>query len=253
MKKINIVIPMAGAGKRFKDAGYRDPKPFIDVFSKPMIQWVIENLNSMNRQINFIFVCNKEHLDQYNFEKLLYVLSTEYSFEYKILSIDYLTEGALCTCLQARNIIDSEDELLIANSDQYLDMTFYDFIKIIDNYKNDGAIISFISNNPKWSFVKVNDEGYVTQVKEKEVISDIATCGIYYFKKGSEFIKAADDIIHKNIRVNNEFYVAPVYNELIHGMNKKILNYMIPVQVMWGLGIPEDLKKFIIYWEDKRD
>jgi len=252
MKKINIVIPMAGAGKRFKDAGYKDPKPFISVFDKPMIQWVIENLNSINKQINFIFICNKDHLEEYNFDNLLFKLSEEYLFTYKILPIDYLTEGALCSVLQSRNLIDNEDELLIANSDQYLDTTFYDFMSVVDNYKNDGAIISFISDNPKWSFVKVNDEGYVTQVKEKEVISNIATIGIYFYKKGSDFIKAADEIIHKNLRVNNEFYVAPTYNELIHGMGKKIINYMVPVQVMHGLGTPSDLDKFIEYWRNNR-
>ncbi len=244
MKKINIIIPMAGEGSRFKNAGFIIPKPFIPVLNKPMIQWVIDNLCIPYRKINYIFICKKQHCEEYNFKEKIKNLFKNTLNTYEIIMIDKTTEGAACTVLKARHLINNDDEILIANSDQYINWNSEHFINTIDRTKCDGAIITFNSSNPKWSFVKIDESGWITQVKEKEVISDCATVGIYYFKHGKDFVFSADEMINKDIRFNNEFYVCPVYNELIYPKGYKILNYPIPTQCMWGLGIPEDLKKF---------
>ena len=233
--KMNILIPMAGAGKRFFDAGYIFPKPLIEIDNKPMIQWVIE---SLNLKANYIFIIQKEHQEKYNIKSVLKILQPNC----KIIELDHLTEGAACTTLLAKEFINNDDPLIIANSDQYINWNsskaFYDF-----NSKNlDGAILTFEAIHPKWSYAKCNNEGFVTEVAEKKVISKNATVGVYYWKHGSDYVKSAEEMIKKNIRVNNEFYVCPVYNEFLQ-KNKKIKIHK--VDKMWGLGTPEDLNSFI--------
>ena len=233
--KMNILIPMAGAGKRFFDAGYIFPKPLIEIDNKPMIQWVIE---SLNLQANYIFIIQKEHQEKYNIKSVLKILQPNC----KIIELDHLTEGAACTTLLAKEFINNDDPLIIANSDQYINWNsskaFYDF-----NSKNlDGAILTFEAIHPKWSYAKCNNEGFVTEVAEKKVISKNATVGVYYWKYGSDYVKSAEEMIKKNIRVNNEFYVCPVYNEFLK-KNKKVKIHK--VDKMWGLGTPEDLNNFI--------
>ena len=233
--KMNVLIPMAGAGKRFFDAGYVFPKPLIEVDNKPMIQWVIE---SLNLQANYIFIIQKEHQEKYNIKSVLKILQPEC----KIIELDHLTEGAACTTLLAKKYINNSNPLIIANSDQYINWNsskaLYDF-----NSKNlDGAILTFEAIHPKWSYAKCNEEGFVTEVAEKKVISKNATVGVYYWKHGSDYVKSAEEMIEKNIRVNNEFYVCPVYNEFL-AKNKKVKIHN--VDKMWGLGTPEDLDNFI--------
>ena len=237
--KMNVLIPMAGAGKRFFDAGYVFPKPLIEVDNKPMIQWVIE---SLNLQANYIFIIQKEHQEKYNIKSVLKILQPEC----KIIELDHLTEGAACTTLLAKTYINNTDPLIIANSDQYINWNsskaLYDF-----NSKNlDGAILTFEAIHPKWSYAKCNEEGFVTEVAEKKVISKNATVGVYYWKHGSDYVKSAEQMIEKNIRVNNEFYVCPVYNEAIK--DKKIIKIK-NIESMWGLGTPEDLNYFIDHYK----
>ena len=233
--KMNVLIPMAGAGKRFFDAGYVFPKPLIEVNNKPMIQWVIE---SLNLNANYIFIIQKEHQEKFNIKSVLKILQPNC----KIIELDHLTEGAACTTLLAKEFINNSDPLIIANSDQYINWNsskaLYDF-----NSKNlDGAILTFEAIHPKWSYAKCNEEGFVTEVAEKKVISKNATVGVYYWKHGSDYVNSAEQMIKKNIRVNNEFYVCPVYNEFLL-KNKKVKIHN--VDKMYGLGTPEDLNNFI--------
>ena len=233
--KMNVLIPMAGAGKRFFDAGYIFPKPLIEVDNKPMIQWVIE---SLNLNANYIFIIQKEHQKKYNISSVLRILKPNC----KIIELDHITEGAACTTLLAKKFINNSNPLIIANSDQYIrwnsSKAIYDF-----NSKNlDGAILTFEAIHPKWSYAKCDKDGFVSEVAEKKVISKNATVGVYYWKHGSDYVKSAEEMIKRNIRVNNEFYVCPVYNEFILKKKKvKIHN----VEEMWGLGTPEDLNNFI--------
>ena len=228
---------MAGEGSRFAKEGYTFPKPLIDVNGKPMIQVVVENLDF---DAEYIFVVRKEHLKKYEgLEKTLYRITNN---NCKIVEVDSLSEGAACTALLAKNLIDCDDDLLIANSDQVIEYSSVNFKTLKTMTNVDAIVFTFNSVHPKWSFVKTNSRGIVSEVAEKLPISDIATCGIYWYKKGSDFVKYAERMIEKNIRVNNEFYIAPVYNELI--LDKKTL---IPyfVHEMYGIGTPEDLNFYL--------
>ena len=233
--KLNILIPMAGEGKRVADAGYSFPKPLIEVNKKPMIQLVIENLGI---KANYIFIVQKKHSDKYNLKYFLNLIMPNC----KVVEVDEKTEGAACTTLLAKKYINNGNQLLIANSDQFIKWNPMDAMYYITNKKVDGAILTFKASHPKWSFAKVNQNGYVTEVAEKKPISDNATVGIYFWSKGSDYVKYANEMIKKNIRTNNEFYVCPVYNQAIKD-NKKIINYK--VSEMWGLGTPEDLSYYL--------
>jgi len=237
---INIVIPMAGQGSRFAKAGYEKPKPFIDVDGKPMIVRVLENLAYSDAR--YILIARKEHMEK-EFEL---VKQIEKEFNAIFIPIDKLTEGTACTVLYARKYINSDEPLLIANSDQIVDMNIADFIDDCKDRKLDGCILTFIDEHkdPKWSFAKIDENKLVTEVKEKVVISKYATVGIYLYSKGREFVDASIDMIIENERVNNEFYTCPTYNYAIKD-GLKIGIYNIEFEQMHGIGIPEDLNKYI--------
>jgi beta-phosphoglucomutase-like phosphatase (HAD superfamily)/dTDP-glucose pyrophosphorylase len=234
---LNILIPMAGGGSRFQAKGFTFPKPLIDVKGKPMIQVVVDNLNI---DAHFIFIVQKAHYEKYNLKYLLNLVAPNCD----IVQVDGLTEGAACTTLLAKNLIDNENSLLLANSDQFIEWNSNEALYAFNNSSIDAGIITFESIHPKWSYVKLGDNGYAVEVAEKKPISKHATAGIYYWKKGSDYVLYAEQMINKNIRVNNEFYVCPVFNEAIND-KKKIRIYEIPKEGMWGLGTPEDLNYFI--------
>jgi len=231
---MNVLIPMAGAGSRFQKAGYTFPKPLIEVNGKPMIQVVVENLNI---DAKHIFVVQKEHYEQYNLKHLLGLISPGC----EIVQVDGMTEGAACTTLLAKQFIDNDEPLLYANSDQFLDWNSNEFMYSMIADEVDGGMLTFTATHPKWSFAKLDDDGFVTEVAEKKPISDVATTGIYYWKHGSDYVKYAEQMIANNTRVNNEFYVCPVFNEAIKD-DKKIKTFHF--DGMWGIGTPEDLDYF---------
>ena len=234
-KKMNVLIPMAGAGSRFAAAGYTFPKPLIEVNGKPMIQVVSENLNV---EAHFIYIVQKEHYDKYNLKQLLNLISPGCD----IVQVDSLTEGAACTTLLAKELINNDEPLLMANSDQYVEWNSNECLYAFTADGVDGGIVTFRATHPKWSFAKLGDDGFVTEVAEKNPISNIATVGIYYWRKGSDYVKYAEQMIEKNIRTNGEFYVCPVFNEAIAD-GKKIRVKDVPK--MWGIGTPEDLNYFL--------
>lgn len=233
--KLNVLIPMAGAGSRFSQAGYTFPKPLIEVNGKPMIQLVVENLNI---KANYIFLVQQQHYEQYHLKYLLNLIAPNC----KIIQVNGVTEGAACTTLLAREHIDNDQPLLIANSDQFVEWNSNECMYAFAADNIDAGILTFKATHPKWSYVSLGDDGFVNEVAEKKVISDLATVGVYYWRKGSDYVKYADQMIDKNIRTNNEFYVCPVFNEAIgDGLTVRVKN----VHDMWGLGTPEDLKYFL--------
>lgn len=237
---INIVLPIAGRGSRFANVGYRLPKPLIDVHGQPMIQAVVNNIRPKCDH-HFIFLALQDHLDDLGLREILNEIAPGCS----IVPVDKVTEGPACTVLLARELIDNKDQLMIANSDQWVDLDINDYINVLKEESLDGLIMTMWADDPKWSFVEMDNEK-VIRVVEKEVISNEATVGIYNFKRGSDFVRAADAMIAKNLRVNNEFYVAPVYNELIvNKSNIAVYNIGKEFDGMYGLGIPTDLTKFL--------
>ncbi len=236
---------MAGRGRPFLEKGYTFPKPLIEIKGKPMIQLVVENIKPKTEH-RFIFIVLREHYEKYALKTLLDFIAPQNI----IIPVERTTAGAACSVLLAKEFIDNDDELIIANADQYLDINFNDFINFSRSSLADGVIITFYSTHPKWSFVKADEHGNVIEVAEKKSISDKATAGIYYFKKGMDFVRGAESMIEKGMSINGEFYVCPVYNELILS-NKKMINYGIDKNKMYGLGTPEDLEYFEKYYKEK--
>lgn len=236
---LNIVIPMAGRGSRFVNAGYIMPKPLIDVHGRYMIEYVIENVRP-SCAYRFIFLCLKEHLEKFNLEEKL----KEIEPTCEVVSVDHVTEGAACTVLLAEKYIDNDSPLMIANSDQYVDININEYLLKGQSY--DGLIMTMYADDPKWSFIALDEDDMVKLIREKEVISNEATVGIYNFAKGSDFVSNAKKMVELDLRVNGEFYVAPVYNMMIED-GRKITYYNIgSVDAgMYGLGVPEDLERFL--------
>jgi len=236
-KNMNVLIPMAGAGSRFEQAGYTFPKPLIEVNGKPMIQLVVENLNI---EAKHIFIVQKSHCEQFNLRNMLSTISPNC----EVVEVDGVTEGAACTTLLAKELIDNDEPLLMANSDQYVDWDSSEFMYSMIGDGSDAGILTFESLHPKWSYVRLDDNGFVSEVAEKNPISNRATVGIYYWNKGSDYVKYAEEMINKDIRHNNEFYVCPVFNQAIED-GKKVKIFNIDSKDMWGLGTPEDLNTFV--------
>lgn len=238
---LNIVIPMAGAGSRFAKEGYKDPKPLIPVNGVPMIRVVINNLVP-SQPHRFIFICQQAHVEAYGLTEKL----SQWAPGCAIVGLNGLTQGAACTVLTARDFIDSDDALMIANSDQWVDVEIDEYLQDMATRHLDGLIMTMKADDPKWSFVGLNERQLVTRVVEKEVISDEATVGIYNFRRGADFMRAADRMISRDLRVNNEFYVAPAYNQLIEeGLAIGVYSIGREAAGMYGLGIPADLNLFM--------
>lgn len=232
---LNVLIPMAGAGSRFSSAGYTFPKPLIEVNGKPMIQAVVENLNI---NANYVYIVQQEHYDKYNLKQLLNLITPNC----KIVTVNGLTEGAAVTTLLAREYIDNDSPLLMANSDQIVDWNSSETMYAFTTDNSDAGMLTFTATHPKWSFAKLGEDGFVTQVAEKNPISDVATVGVYFWKHGSDYVKYADQMISNNTRTNNEFYVCPVFNEAIAD-GKRVRTFH--VSAMWGIGTPEDLNTYL--------
>ena len=239
---LNIVVPMAGRGSRFATAGFDLPKPLIAVHETvPMIRLVIENLRPSVAH-RFIFLCLQEHLDTYNVGAKLAGWAGE---DTVIVPVNAVTEGAACTVLLAKSYINNDEPMMIANSDQWVDIEINDYLAAMDTQNADGLIMTMTADHPKWSYVRLDAGNNITEVVEKQVVSSEATVGIYNYRHGSDFVKAAESMIAQNLRTNNEFYVAPAYNEMI-AAGQKIVYFNVGAEYdgMYGMGIPEDLAKF---------
>jgi NDP-sugar pyrophosphorylase family protein len=228
---------MAGKGSRFKDLHPDKPKPLVPLHDQPLVRWVVENLRFEKKQ-RYIFVCLKEHVDNFELQKLF----SSWNINFEIVIAPEVTEGAACSALLAAPLV-KENELLIANSDQFLIFDKSQFLLQSRTY--DGCIMSMAAEGTKWSYIKTNTAGFVTEVKEKVEISKVGTVGLYYFKKGSHFINAVQDMIKSNERHNNEFYLAPCYNYLLQ-KNLQVGHFNIGTvgSEMIGLGTSEDFSNF---------
>jgi NDP-sugar pyrophosphorylase family protein len=238
---LNIVVPIAGRGSRFLDAGYDVPKPLLPVHGVPMIEVVVNNVRPRSPH-RFIFVALQAHLDRSGVRDTLGRIAPSCA----IVPVREVTRGAACSVLLARDLIDNSDPLMIANSDQWVDLDINDYLSELEHRGADGLIMTMRADHPKWSYVGLGPDGWVERVVEKQVISAEATVGIYNFRHGAAFVRAADGMIAADLRVNGEFYVAPVYNELIKdGAKVCVHNVGGDGSGMYGLGVPEDLESFL--------
>lgn len=238
---LNIVIPMAGRGSRFQEAGYTLPKPLIEIHGKAMIEVVVHNLRP-RRPHRFIFLCLKEHLERYRIDKKLKKMAPGC----RVVTVETITQGAACTVLLAKDFIDNDQPLMLANSDQWVDSSVDDYLQTFDASSRDGLILTMTATNPKWSFVRLDEHREITEVVEKQAVSNEATVGVYNYRRGKDFVRSAESMIRKNLRVNNEFYVAPAFNEMLReGKRVGYLNIGSDTEGMYGLGTPQDLERFL--------
>lgn len=239
MNKLNIVIPISGSGQRFAEKNYQDPKPLIYVKNLRMIELVLKNINYP--YANYIFIVRQEHLNNYNLKEILESNTTNPT----IIPVSKTTEGAACSCLLAKDYINNDNPLFIINGDQYIEMNFSKYFNTMYESNVDGSIITFpIQNDKKWSYVSLDGNGFINEVREKDPFSDLATSGAYYWSKGIDFVNSAEEMINLNKRSQNEFYLAPSFNELIN-KSKKIIPYTIDKNAFHGIGTPEDLELFL--------
>lgn len=237
---LTIVLPIAGRGSRFAEAGYSQPKPLIEIHGRPMIELVVNNIRPQ-RPHRFVFIALEAHLDHLGMTETLQRIAPGC----EIIAVRAVTQGAACTVLLSKPSIDNGDPLMLANSDQWVDVSIDDYLATADRRASDGLIMTMRADHPKWSFVGM-ENGWVSRVVEKQVISNEATVGIYNFRKGSDFVRAAESMIEKGLRVNGEFYVAPAYNELIsEGAKIAVHNVGEERRGMYGLGVPADLEWFL--------
>lgn len=228
---INVIVPMAGEGKRFKDAGYTLPKPLIDVCGKPMI---VRALESLGIEGKYHFVVRN---NQYITDTIFAIDTVKPKSDFHL--VQNTTQGAAASCLKFENKIDPEEELVIVNCDQIMNWNSESVLQSLSKY--DGGVVTIRSNDPKHSYVKMEDDLAVS-FREKEVISDHALTGIHYWKKANYFFTSANKMIMLNQKsANGEFYVAPTYNHLIkEGLH--IGSYMINDDEINFVGTPDDLR-----------
>ncbi len=234
---MNIVMPMAGRGSRFAQIGIDTPKPLIDVRGRPMYAWAMESLPLESAQ-RMIFICLAEHLQN---RALADDIHSRYAhWNPEIISLDEVTAGQACTVLKARSQIDNDEPLLIYNADTFCRTALNERLPTLPS-EVDGLVGAFQATGDKWSFARADESGRVLEMAEKRRISEWASTGLYYFRRGGDFVRHAQAMIEAEERVNGEFFVAPVYNRMIAAGSAI---YLDPAKEVWVLGTPEDLEHF---------
>jgi dTDP-glucose pyrophosphorylase len=232
---VNILLPIAGHGNRFAEKGYELPKPLIKIEDKIIVEKSLDSIRHEGHQL--IFVVKREHIEKYGIDS---VLQRKFGDNIKIVVAEYDTEGAICTCLLAENFIDTNDPLVIFTPDCYFEPQFD---PLLVDQKLDGVVSVFESDSAAHSYIIVDDQGYATKTAEKEVISNNAVGGLYYFKKGSDFVRNAKMMVSNSKKIKGEFYICPVYNYLIQEFSATI--GMFPNDRHVILGTPEGLESYL--------
>lgn len=238
---LQIIVPLGGQAQRFQERGYTFPKPLIEIGQQSMIELVLRNL-APPTPYRYTFICRKEHLLEFHLGDMLRLLEPGS----RIIALERETAGALCSVLLAIDELDLEADLLIANGDQYIAEGLAAFYTACRAEGSDGCLLTFPASHPRWSFVKTAPNGKVTAVAEKRPISKQATAGLYYFRRAGDFVAAAERMLVKGLTTSGQFFVAPVYNEMILE-GKQITTSHLEEGTMHSLGTPEDLNAFIEY------
>lgn len=236
-----ILIPLAGGNAFFSDHGeYQFPKPLIEINGRPMIQWVFENLQTIEKkELKYIFIVREEDCVRFHLDETISILSDSKS---SVIRLKEQTKGAVCSCLMAIDALDLNSPLLITNGDQIVDKELQAAIKYFEDKKMDGGVVTFESVHPKWSFARF-EKDHVVETAEKRPISKNAIAGVYYFKKAGDFIAGSFEVLKKNINVNGLFFISSTINELILS-NKKVGYYTIPNEHYHSFYSPQKIKEF---------
>jgi dTDP-glucose pyrophosphorylase len=237
INKLNILIPAAGVGSRFKIEGYSSIKPMIKIGDKTMIDRAITSLNLKGQ---YIFIINNQNGQTEEFiQEIKNVVP-----DARIVEVDYITDGPASTALLASDFINNDNPLVIANCDQIMEWEPEEFFNEINTTTKDGLVVTYKVQTQKNSYVQLDEDGNAVRFAEKEIISEHSLNGIHFWKTGSDFVSSATEMIRKDIRTNNEFYISQTYNELIR-IGKKIGIYEIDVDKHWAVGTPKDLELYL--------
>lgn len=235
---VNILIPLAGKNQFFSENEYPFPKPLIEFNGKTMIEHIIDNFSSIQKEKQFIFIVNSEDCKKYHLDNVLNILT---DYKCKIIKLDNETKGAACSAMMAVEYIDNDTPLIISNADQLFDICLDE---AINSFKNsDAGLITFESIHPRWSYVRLNEKNLVTETAEKRPISKSAIAGFYYFKNGCDFISGASKMIKKDASVNGLYYISPVLNEMVLE-NKTINVYKIENSKYHTFYTPQKIKEY---------
>lgn len=239
---IQLVIPMAGLGSRFKDAGYEIPKPLLPIHGEEMYKVVLENL--MSPEVSKVVLITPK---RFNFGPLADGLSKSLGVETVVIEVDSITEGAAISVSLSRNYLDENLPIVTANSDQYVDFEAREFYLELLTQEEIGLVLTMQDSDPKWSFAKVGNSGRIVEIQEKKPISSNATVGIYGFKRAGDLFEAIDKMVQADDRTNGEFYVAPAYGYLegFSEFGAGIWDLGPVGEVMHGIGIPADYEAFL--------
>lgn len=232
---INVLLPSMGSSSFFKDNYF--PKPLYEISGKTMLELVVENYSDIELQ-NYIFIFSEDDCVKFHLDKSAQILSPLS----KVIKLKKQTAGALCTCLMAIDYINNDTPLIIANSDQIINV---DYSKVIDYFESidaDAGLITFPSIHPRWSYGR-KDGNYIVEVAEKRPISRNAIAGFYYYRKGSDFIKAAQNAIMKKNSTDGRYYISASMNEIIL-MGKKIGYYDIEKEQYKSFYSPAKIKEY---------
>jgi len=242
---MNVLVPMAGSGDAFIKKGYHYPKNIVEITGKPLVQHVYENLSGIPGA-RFIFIVKKEEVEKFHLDNILRLLNPDC----QIIILDDDTSGAACSALLAIEYINNELPLVIANGDQII---CSEIGKIINHFQQrdvDGGIVTFESLHPRWSYVRIDENGSVVETAEKRPISKYATAGVYYFKKGKDFLESTMDMIRKDASVEGKFFVCPVYNEMIL-RQAKVEKYDIKRSQYYPLSSPQGVQEYEAFLKSK--
>ncbi len=240
IKNMKIVLLLSGDNKSFQDAGFLYPKPLVEIHGKTVVQRVIETLNPLIQQgWELIAVLRKEDIQRYHLDKVVQLLAPKS----KVVPINTKTAGAACSVLLAGSHFEPDEKMLIINGDQILEHALADTIQKFVCATLDAGVVVFPDVHPRWSFVKCDDNDFVIEAAEKRPISLLATAGVYYFARYEDFFISCKTMIQKNANIDGNFYVCPIFNEMIL-MRKKIGVEHIKRNQYWSLSSPKDIHEF---------
>lgn len=242
---IKIIIPLAS--NLFLDDSSRNnyPLPLIEINGKTLIEYVLDNLNTISDDKEFIFILNESDCTKFNLDSTIKLLLKQA----EIIKLKKPTKGAICSILMSIDLLNPNDEIIIVNSDQIVECNFDKVLNYFRNLKVDAGVITFQSVHPRWSYVKLIDD-LVVQTAEKNPISDNAIAGFYYFNKANEFINAAFNVIKVDENYEGNYYTSSIYNQLILN-GKKILPFKIDKHLYHSFYSIQKLKEFESYIRNK--
>jgi len=243
MRKLHIVMPMAGEGSRFANAGWTTPKPLIELNGQPLFKHAISSVAAEGIEMKYSFIVRHEHIEKYGIDAGI----KSFLPEANIFSVMKTTRGAVETCLMAESAIADDDAVIVMDCDlEFRSVKFIEIIRSILSLPSiqaeGGALVSFESYQPKYSYAELGEDGYVKRTAEKEVISNHALCGAYFFSTGKRFKQIAHQLLDEPEFKKPEYYVSLLYNYMLQAGEKVQL---APMEEYYSYGTPEELQRYL--------